>query len=836
MARFKQFFLLYLILFSALSWTTDAEQLLLPENFEKTLLTPHTNNLLVDVSEDISPVNVLDLLQSSRQNTALPGLTKNVVWRLYSISTGFSADTTREFWITKSNSFLNIFDVYLLDQQAVLLSQDSLGVTSQEVFLKPINLRQSSKLTLSGQNNYYLLIKQFSTSPQGMVIRLHSDENHNEFLAERQLVNSIITTILAALFVFNIVLFIGYPDRAYFWFLNFHFVLIVYFSILYGFGHSVWPDVVMQIASRHIMIMNYLLLFLLFQFSNHFLNSFLTEPWNIWLFNPKRVQITLVICMLVTSFISDSIGLWLFFTLQLLMLVIIGTRGVKYFRSGFKPAKLLIFSLVIQQIGASIGTASYLYLLPETFFTRHAFFESSIIELLIMAYAIAARTRYLESQKLRIGQRDSLTGIPNQNYIENTLNQHWSSLIDTYGKITIIGFNLSGIKEFSQNLGPSEAEKFTQRLIHYLDGNLASQDFGLCLPDTSHYVCVQSANQYFVLTDLDETRAMSLIDPLLNTGLEIVDAPLSIGLQFGSYQCNDNCETINESLRKFVVALAMAENESNRKAIYQSAMDEKFKLAGMIKRELQAAIRNRQLECWIQPQIALNTGKFKGGEILVRWRHPERGLIPPGVFIPLVEQLNMVIDVTRFILDETFNWLNENNQQNLELSVNLSSKDLLIPGFADEVDVLKHRYDIGNNHFCLEITESVLMERPEDCLSTIEQLKQLGFSISIDDFGTGFSSLSYLSQIKPDEIKIDQEFVKTINESEINLSIVKSIIQLSHNMGCICVAEGIESEQVLSTIQNIGCQVGQGYFWAKPMPIHEFSQWICENNTKAKHA
>ena len=224
---------------------------------------------------------------------------------------------------------------------------------------------------------------------------------------------------------------------------------------------------------------------------------------------------------------------------------------------------------------------------------------------------------------------------------------------------------------------------------------------------------------------------------------------------------------------------------------------------------------------------------------MIRWNHPEQGMIPPSDFIPLLEELNLISDVTKLVLTEASKWLSEHsntNTDNLKLSVNISARDLVVPGFVNDVRKLTLKYPIGPNRICLEVTETAIMTDPDYCISVLKALKHLGFSIAVDDFGTGYSSLSYLSQIQPDEIKVDQSFIKGMLTSDVQRNIVKTVINLGVNLNAESVAEGIEDQETLDVVNKLGCNVGQGYFWAKPMPLKDFKDWHSKSDAQEKYA
>jgi EAL domain-containing protein (putative c-di-GMP-specific phosphodiesterase class I) len=223
----------------------------------------------------------------------------------------------------------------------------------------------------------------------------------------------------------------------------------------------------------------------------------------------------------------------------------------------------------------------------------------------------------------------------------------------------------------------------------------------------------------------------------------------------------------------------------------------------------------------------LETGRISGAETLVRWRHPQRGLVPPAEFIPFAEQTGFIRTLTMWVFEEAArHWLAlQAEGLPLTLSVNLSTRDLLDPDLPQKFDALLVKHRVPAEAFCLEITESAIMDDPQRALGTLNRLSGLGFRLSIDDFGTGYSSLAYLKRLPVDELKIDKSFVMSMVEDLDDAKIVRSTIALAHNLGLSVVAEGVENEKVWGMLRELACDEAQGYHMGKPMPATEFYAW-----------
>ncbi len=250
------------------------------------------------------------------------------------------------------------------------------------------------------------------------------------------------------------------------------------------------------------------------------------------------------------------------------------------------------------------------------------------------------------------------------------------------------------------------------------------------------------------------------------------------------------------------------------------------------KHDLQQALDNKELLLHFQPQINIKTGLVDRVEALVRWLHPEHGLIYPDHFIALAEQENMINRLTEQVIEMAImvgkNWWENGNS--MKISVNISARNICNHAFPEYLSRLFHDNELSPSLISLEITKSQLMEQWGTSLDTLTRLRIKGFSLSIDDFGTGFSSFSNLHDIPFSEIKVDKSFVMNMTQDPTARAIVESCIMLSHKLNMTCVAEGVESQQHLNILADMGCDMAQGYYFAQPMPVKEVLAWICPHN------
>ncbi len=246
------------------------------------------------------------------------------------------------------------------------------------------------------------------------------------------------------------------------------------------------------------------------------------------------------------------------------------------------------------------------------------------------------------------------------------------------------------------------------------------------------------------------------------------------------------------------------------------------------KHDLTQALDNNELLLHFQPQVNINTGLVNRVEALVRWYHPQHGLIYPDRFIPLAEQEGLIDQLTQRVIEmavwEGQAWW-ENNKE-INISINISAHNICNYDFAEYLIRLFHDNKLPASQLSLEITESQLMMQWGASLDALTRLRMNGFSLSIDDFGTGYSSFSHLHKIPFSEIKIDKSFVMSMTQDATALAIVESCVLLSHKLGMTCVAEGVESQQHFAILESMGCNMAQGYYFARPMPATELLAWL----------
>lgn len=417
---------------------------------------------------------------------------------------------------------------------------------------------------------------------------------------------------------------------------------------------------------------------------------------------------------------------------------------------------------------------------------------------------------------------DRLTGLPNRAQFRAMLQEILKTTGHQTTPVTVLVLDLDRFKHINDVLGYAFGDKVLQAVASRLkdfaeqvNGQVARMgggQFGLMLRDLDPNEALEVAHKITAALDVPFSFDGQMVD--LRAGMGIARWPEHAG-------------DVDVLLGHAEVAMYTAKRKSAGVQVYDAALDSGSALTLSMLSELRQAIDQNELRLFLQPKIDLSNHQVSAAEALVRWQHPTRGMVPPMEFIPFAEQTGFIRHLTLWMLEEAARkWHSLQPPDGLlRIAINLSTRDLMDPDFAAKVDALLARHNAPRNGFCLEITESAIMDDPQRAETTLNQLSDSGYKLSIDDFGTGYSSLAYLKRLPVNELKIDKSFVMGMEHDESDAQIVRSTIDLAHNLGLSVVAEGVENAVVYQLLGDLNCDEGQGYYMSKPMPSAEFNAW-----------
>jgi diguanylate cyclase (GGDEF)-like protein len=450
------------------------------------------------------------------------------------------------------------------------------------------------------------------------------------------------------------------------------------------------------------------------------------------------------------------------------------------------------------------------------------FSSGDVVRMQNLAEQLAASLRrgLLHQRIEREAREDALTGLPNRVSFER-------SVLDIASKrslgdhLFVIMLDLDRFKEVNDTLGHHAGDELLRVVSQRLAALLRPDDV-LARLASDEFAIVGERHDREQMLELAWSCVSDIGRPVTLDGLEIV-VTASAGLAIVDEDVEDGAP-----LRFADIAMFNAKTQRLGVEIYRDEIDRRTPARLSMLGDLSSAIENDELQVHLQPKLDLSSGTVVGTEALVRWTHPIRGAVPPAQFVRIAEDTGLIKQLTDFMLQRSIEHLRTIHDRGyrLGLAVNLSTHDLLDTKLTARVSQHLSSSRVDPSMLTLEITESSLLIDAPRARATINELHEVGVRLSIDDFGTGYSSLSYLRRLPVSELKIDQSFVANVLLDEQDEVIVRSTIELGHNLGLVVVAEGVENNEVLQQLQMFGCDIAQGYCISRPLRPEHFLSWL----------
>jgi diguanylate cyclase (GGDEF)-like protein len=438
-------------------------------------------------------------------------------------------------------------------------------------------------------------------------------------------------------------------------------------------------------------------------------------------------------------------------------------------------------------------------------------------------YRIVARAsrrlRRQAAENYRLARYDPLTGLPNRTLFVEEVDRVASRALRRGEGAAVLMIDLERFSAINNTLGADSGDEVLREVARRLDrvfeGAIAARVGG----DEYAILCPRDGT-----TERARSRAAEVL-AALEAPVALQEVTLDIEASVGVAVLGEHADDPGVLMQRADLALSHARAHGSRIEVYSSHMERsdasRLKLLGQVRGALAAG----QFTLHYQPKVDLQSRRIAGVEALVRWQHPEHGLLAPDRFIPLIEQTSLIGPLAMQVLEQALAQAVAWRRRGivLQIAINLSARNLLDPELPERIAKLLHDHDVPAEQLVIEVTESAAMADPDRGVRVLEALRRMGVGVAIDDFGTGNASIEYLAELPATELKIDRAFVTDMLEHERDRAIVRSTIDLARNLGMTVVAEGIESEATMEYLAAAGCAMGQGFVFARPVPAEELT-------------
>lgn len=708
-------------------------------------------------------------------------------------------------------------------------------------------------------NEYQALLRIRTQGAMQIPVRLWDPRTYFEATSIEDQVHAIYYGILIMVIVFNLFIFLALRERMYLLYVLSTLGYLLLIGSLNGSTYQLlWPESPWLHNQAMMLTVPVALIFTLL-FSRAFLNLRVTSPRM-----DKLVWYTVLVNVVVavTTFVTDySVASRLTVALAIPSCLLLTVMGPIQWIRGNPQAGYYTIAWGLLTLGSAITAANKYGFVPNSFITAYGIEIGSALEAVLLTIALAARLYQEREDKVRAREAEitamaarrsaelrlieqalhnPLTGLPNRASLEMTINELINREPDKRLSIAVI--HLSNLPAITKTLGHRNTDRLLElaaRRFNSIVGELP----GICTIETNdrksfYLASLESATFGFVV----EADVISETPRAIVRALEEIRAPLDyLGMQLpldprtGSAIYPDHATDTNTLIRRAFIAQGSDDARDRGLAYYQPSRDSYSADRLTLVSELQHALQHGELALYLQPKLSLKTREVVGLEALIRWPGRTKP-IPADELIALAEQTGLIKPLTRWVLEQSLvlrGQLLENGYP-LNISVNISPNNLREPDFPLYVQRLMSSHHIHRGAIILEVTETSMMQDPVNSLRALDSLHTTGIPLSIDDFGSGYSSLSYIKRLPASEIKIDRSLITDLASQAGDRVIVQTTIDMCHSLGYAVVAEGVESAETMELLEKMGCDMIQGYFLTPPLPFDDIIVWLGDHKHHEK--
>jgi len=833
-----------------------AESLTLLNDTAQVMPLQHHQLAVFEDPEDA--VRIDDILSSRhlrfsdvRDDTINLGHTASSIWARFSVRDTQNVDTTQSWLLEIGYPLLQRVDIFLVSENRVV-AQYQIGY-ARKMDTRELNHRffvQPLQLEPNKDYQVYVNVMRKNGSVQ-LPLKLYQPAAFLKSELKANYIFGLFFGILVAMMVYNLYLYFAVSDRTYLYYIFYIASVSMAFMTTTGYGYLLLWDQYPGINEYALQIPSSLAAICGLLFARKFIK--------IKRYNKRLDQLALAmagmgIALALTRlfthfFLSEAITLYI-------AVISIVMPAIAYWcwRQGSRPAAFFLLGWILLLIGSVLYTFSLLAILPINAITANAVCVGAAMETLLLSLGLADRinserkARYqalqaqhgamvrLQETENRLVHRalhNGVTGLPNRTLLRSLLDDAIQAR--KYERLSLVLVNLNNFHEFNKTLGHSIGDAILQQIAKRIN-DICSKVDGIVKLESDisgdHYLAaIEGVTFAYVVANIDAENVLKQAAAQLHTiehPLEFQGLTLDIDATLSLAHYPDHGDNSEHLIRNANIALEAAAGSNEKIAEYAKGIDPYNERRISLLGELRHAIENDALQLHFQPQINLSTNAVAGAEVLIRWIHPEYGFISPAEFIPLAERTGVIRALTYWVCRQAFCFKTDLEKLGYDfgLSIHISARNLQDPDFKRRICELAAELKTPLDKIVLELTETAVMTDPDEAMRMMAELNSAGIRLSIDDFGTGYSSLSYLKRLPVDELKIDRSFVMELTGNRDDQLLVRTTLNMGHNFSMAVVAEGVEDEQTLNLLREMGCDLAQGYHIARPMAGKDFTVWL----------
>jgi len=737
---------------------------------------------------------------------------------------------TQQLVLHADNSMLEFFDVYRVNpslKTAPLITQQNPNIDQETI----LDVFPHINFEIFENSSIQLIAHVKSNGPPNVPLVIYNEEKFEKRIDYTQIVYGIFIGIILLMSAYNFVLYFAIKDKVYLVYIGYLLSSFVVLAGVTGYGYLIFSKDMQQFIQKYVLFAHFSLVFFLLLFSLFFLryDQLKNTIYKIGMI----ICVSLAVLSLYSLTIDKIIQAELFFSIQPIFVIFSLFIIFKRLSKDFSWARFYFISWIPFLAGASIQPLVLLNYVDSTFLTRNAFLFAIMIEVTFMAFALAERMRRNDQDRIHGISYNDLNDLPRKSMLENAMT---TLQITGQCNFSVLVIKPEHIEQISLYIDDEANAALFQRLSQRLSSLFIHNDAIVELSGRNEKICFLQDNCLAIIVKQKKNQQelsilVKSIQQLVSETFQINELKLPLSAVVGIANYPEHGKANYLLINHALLAANDAQLLYGRWAYYQSDKSDQTSHLLKLAADLKEAIEQDTLEIYHQPQIDLKTLRVCSSECLIRWEHKSEGFISPVVFIPLAEDLGLINQLTLWVIKRS---LMQHQQiltkHNHMVSINISGKDIAYEHFFNNALTIIEESEIPAEKIILELTESASISHNQQSLDLIQKLSDLGFTISIDDFGTGYSSMAQISHLPFQELKVDRQFVENVNDDKKRKTIAEATVKMAKGLGLEVVAEGINSQEDEDTLRSFGCDIGQGYYYAKPMSIEDYLDWLALQN------